>query len=383
MMRYEREIANPEKLIEWGIKGVYNELGLERTFCSCGYVHPGRVYVCPKCGATEFQNTKDWQGKIATASTGETYLNPIDLALYDKTKVLYVKRDKSHPDLVEFVEFSDRLSVNRKEKEYVEAMLKYRDFLDEKQTYALELAEVFFDKPYPVSYDTILWTIDTNFTRYKNFVNGYLKKGRYNFLAFLLSSMHERRISISDEATMIRELGIPSCFHKDLDDPKVLRLLKALRIQNLSEFESRWNRIPPDIQAALLNYMKQSLINDKQFAFLAAISFSLLEENADAQMKFLKKYFANCQIREYSWRGDNEEITAEQIYEYYAANNIPILADNFDLRAYFSMLNTQKILEFGLPAVEVSKNTNTMDTSPLDSFVAISKLRKPRKKKTP
>ena len=392
-MRFCKEITNPEMLIKWNIKGVYNEFDLERTYCSCGHVEPSKIYVCPKCGNTEFVTVKDYTGNITSSSETEFGFDSSKKHIFRTTTWLAVKRnaDQAKVDFVErpvnevvFSEDGPSWSYRRgnvSDEELTEAIKKFKKKFSPNMQFIID------------TYDSIgmnvanvreaVGSLNRNDIECVDTVKELISKGEKNYLTFLIKH-YPRNTRWESADNMMRYVGIPSFLKADRNNNGILSSISSNFYNfknNLADLEAKWKKLPMDVQLVVLHYFKQGLIDSNQLFNMSFICNELLEKHPDIQAKMIKKYFANFSLttgRHYYYNRTNESIS--KMFEYYEENGLPILPDTFDFRAWRSMVNSDTIKELGYDEAQVTKLLENMDTNPLDSFLELGKLRRPRKK---
>lgn len=394
-MRNEKNILNPEKLIEWGIKGVYNEYGLERTFCSCGNVMEGKKFVCTKCGNTEFTPTKDYSGNITSKvldglvpgkdSSGHFTLSAQEkwLVIHKDTKnpadVLVEERDYDKPAFVEGGG-APSWSMARVEPDIIlKELQKNRDKLSDDGRRGLDMVLACEMSPGSINeYIALVNLRGGEATRMA--VAKLMKSKEYNFLRYAVSNY---RGDWGNEKEMYAGLGFTDALIPYRNEAQVINSVRSCRYnrrQTVAEFNNRWKKLPVGIQNVLLSQFRSGLIDGDQFNNLALINNDLMSLCPEAQEKILKKYFANFSTdgNYYRWRSSGDTFKLSDMVQYYLEHEIPITASTFELRGWRAMVNEAEIVKSGFSAKDVQPLVENMDTSPLKSIIEMGNLRRPR-----
>lgn len=394
-MRNEKNILNPEKLIEWGIKGVYNEYGLERTFCSCGNVMEGKKFVCTKCGNTEFTPTKDYSGNITSKvldglvpgkdSSGHFTLSAQEkwLVIHKDAKnpadVLVEERDYDKPAFVEGGG-APSWSMARVEPDIIlKELQKNRDKLSDDGRRGLDMVLACEMSPGSINdYIALVNLRGGEATRMA--VAKLMKSKEYNFLRYAVSHY---RGDWGNEKEMYAGLGFTDALIPYRNETQVINSVRSCRYnrrQTVAEFNNRWKKLPVGIQNVLLSQFRSGLIDGDQFNNLALINNDLMSLCPEAQEKILKKYFANFSTdgNYYRWRSSGDTFKLSDMVQYYLEHEIPITASTFELRGWRAMVNEAEIVKSGFSAKDVQPLVENMDTNPLKSIIEMGNLRRPR-----
>lgn len=394
-MRNERNILNPEKLIEWGIKGVYNEYGLSRTFCSCGNVMEGKKFVCTKCGNTDFTPTKDYAGNITSKvvdglvpgkdSSGHFTLSAQEkwLTIHKDSKnpadVLVEERDYDKPAFVEGSNIPSYGLARVEPNVLLEELQKNRNKLSNDGRCGLDV--VVACEMGPEFINRYIGLVEARGGDNARWVVANLMKSKeYNFLRYALDNY---RGDWSNEKEMYSNLGFNDAIIPYRNEAQVINSVRSCRYnrrQAVSEFNDRWKKLPIGIQNVLLSQFRSGLIDGDQFNNLALINSDLMNICPEAQEKILKKYFANFSKdgNYYRWRSSGDTFKLSDMVQYYLDHEIPITASTFELRGWRAMVNEAEIVKSGFAAKDVQPLVENMDTNPLKSIIEMGNLRRPR-----
>lgn len=406
-MKYEKNLTPLSKLAEWGVKGIYNEYGLERTFCSCGYVADKKVFVCPQCGNSEFVPTKDWQGHVIERPAEEVKFSKATDGtpqLVTTTTWLVAHRSAKNPADMELTEahienvlFTPRgYNCVRDTDMLRQAIRKYAAKLNPIYPSLIPIMDaVDFPIEKIATFDHAASCgarTSTTFTYQPFFdlADELMKSNELVLLRFLVDR-HVNSSRYNCWGTVEEELEaaeVPKFLWRERNSLNVLSAFSDTRNYYYKTFDiadvtAKWNKLPMDIQNAILLYLKQGLITSQQMQQMVFFDEDLLNECPLAMAKVIKKYFVNFRTNGWSDYGGYDKRTITEMYEFYKSEGLPITADTFDFRAWRSCVNSKIIHKAGYDEKTVHGLLENFDKSPLDTIINLGQLRRPRKKKTP